>query len=46
MTHHQLTSADRRVKRTRKLIQEALIELTIQKGFASVTCATLPNMRG
>jgi AcrR family transcriptional regulator len=30
-------SEDLRVRRTRKLLQEALIELTIEKGFAEVT---------
>lgn len=30
-------STDLRVQRTRRVIQEALIELTIQKGFAAVT---------
>ena len=37
MTHSEMASQDRRVQRTRKLLQEALIELTIQKGFAAVT---------
>lgn len=37
MTHSEQASQDRRVQRTRKLLQEALIELTIQKGFAAVT---------
>ena len=28
---------DRRIKRTQKLLQEALIELTLEKGFDDVT---------
>ncbi|HEX2906841.1 MAG TPA: TetR family transcriptional regulator, partial [Phototrophicaceae bacterium] len=28
---------DLRVRRTRKLLQQALIELTVEKGFAAVT---------
>jgi AcrR family transcriptional regulator len=37
VTHSEQSSQDRRVQRTRKVLQEALIELTIQKGFAAVT---------
>jgi AcrR family transcriptional regulator len=37
VTHFRQDSLDRRVQRTRKLLQEALIELTIWKGFAAVT---------
>jgi len=37
MTRFDCTNKDLRVQRTRELIQEALIELTIQKGFAAVT---------
>lgn len=31
------TNEDLRVRRTRKMLQEALIELTVEKGFAAVT---------
>ncbi len=34
-------SEDLRVRRTRKLLQEALIELTIEKGFADVTVSDI-----
>lgn len=37
MTREESTRGDLRVQRTRNLIVEALIELTIQKGFAAVT---------
>jgi AcrR family transcriptional regulator len=37
MTHSQGQAADLRVRRTRKLLKQALIELTIAKGFAAVT---------
>jgi len=37
VTHYKQDSQDRRVQRTRKLLQEAFIELTIRKGFAAVT---------
>lgn len=41
MIHSELPRDDRRVQRTRKLIQAALIELTIQKGFAAVTVSDI-----
>ena len=37
MTHSEHADTDRRVRRTRKLLQEALVELTVEKGFAAVT---------
>jgi AcrR family transcriptional regulator len=37
VTHYERANDDLRVQRTRKLIQDALIDLTIQKGFAAVT---------
>lgn len=46
MTHHAMPGADRRVQRTRKLLQEALIELTIQKGFAAVTVRDITEYAG
>jgi AcrR family transcriptional regulator len=39
-------SEDRRIQRTRKLIQEALIELTIKKGFAAVTVRDITEYAG
>ena len=41
MTHSKQDSQDRRVQRTRKLLQEAFIELTIRKGFAAVTVSDI-----
>jgi len=46
MTPNALPAADRRVQRTRKLIQDALIELTIQKGFAAVTVRDITDYAG
>ena len=37
MTQNKQQTEDLRVRRTRKLLQHALIELTIEKGFAAVT---------
>jgi AcrR family transcriptional regulator len=37
MTRNRQPLEDLRVRRTRKLLQQALIELTIEKGFAAVT---------
>jgi AcrR family transcriptional regulator len=37
MTHSEGPPEDLRVRRTRKLLKRALIELTIEKGFAAVT---------
>jgi AcrR family transcriptional regulator len=41
MTLKQKASEDLRVQRTHKLILEALIELTIEKGFSSVTISDI-----
>lgn len=37
MTQNMAQAEDLRVRRTRKLLRQALIELTIEKGFAAVT---------
>ncbi|KLU61105.1 DNA-binding transcriptional regulator EnvR [Peptococcaceae bacterium CEB3] len=37
MMHNMEEAEDLRVRRTRKLLQEAMIELTIEKGFAGTT---------
>jgi AcrR family transcriptional regulator len=37
MTQNMTQAEDLRVRRTRKLLRQALIELTIEKGFAAVT---------
>ena len=41
MTQNSIESEDLRVRRTRKLLQEALIELTVEKGFAAVTVSDI-----
>ncbi len=46
MTHNDAATGDRRILRTRKLIQEALIDLTIQKGFAAVTVRDITEYAG
>jgi AcrR family transcriptional regulator len=46
VTHSEQASADRRVQRTRKLIQEAFLELTTQKGFAAVTVRDIAEHAG
>lgn len=46
MTHYASSNEDRRIQRTRKLIQTALIELTIQKGFAAVTVSDITEYAG
>lgn len=46
VTHSEQENPDRRIVRTRKLIQEALIELTIQKGFAAVTVRDITEYAG
>ena len=46
MTHNALSSEDRRVLRTRKSLYEALITLTVQKGFAAVTVSDLTETAG
>ena len=39
-------SEDLRVKRTHKLLQEALIELTVQKGFSTLTVSDITKFAG
>jgi AcrR family transcriptional regulator len=46
MTHNAPISEDRRVLRTRKSLYEALITLTVRKGFAAVTVSDLTEMAG
>ncbi len=46
MIQNERPSEDLRVQRTRKLIQDALIDLTIQKGFASVTVRDITRHAG
>ncbi len=46
MTRNGLSSADRRALRTRKSLYEALITLTVQKGFAAVTVSDLAETAG
>jgi AcrR family transcriptional regulator len=41
MTHEIETTEDLRIRRTRKLLQEALIALTVEKGFEAVTVSDL-----
>jgi AcrR family transcriptional regulator len=38
--------SDRRVRRTRKLIQDAFLELTVEKGFAAVTVRDIAERAG
>ncbi len=46
MIREELNDSDLRVQRTRNLIIEALIELTIQKGFAAVTVQDIVKRAG
>jgi AcrR family transcriptional regulator len=46
MTHSDYSSDDLRVKRTHKLVLEALLEQTIQKGFSSVTVSDITKHAG
>jgi AcrR family transcriptional regulator len=46
MTRNERPRDDLRVRRTRKLILDALLELTIQKGFAAVTVHDLTQLAG
>src|SRR5512142_1370901 len=46
MTRDDPVRGDLRVQRTRKLIVEALIELTIEKGFAAVTVQDIVKRAG
>ena len=43
MTPTPYNGEDRRVKRTQKLVLEALVELTVQKGFSGVTVSDITN---
>ena len=46
MTRNDADSEDLRVKRTYKLLQEALIELTVQKGFSAVAVSDITKYAG
>ncbi len=46
MTRNDGDSEDLRVKRTYKLLQEALIELTVQKGFSAVAVSDITKYAG
>lgn len=46
MRQNALSIEDRRVLRTRKSLYEALISLTVQKGFAAVTVSDLTETAG
>ena len=43
MTQNKKQTEDLRVRRTRKLLTQALIELTIEKGFAAITVQDLAD---
>lgn len=44
--HNEYRTNDLRVKRTHKLILDALIELTVQKGFSAVTVSDITQYAG
>jgi AcrR family transcriptional regulator len=46
MTRHKPIGEDLRVKRTQKLIMEAMIELTAQKGFSDLTVRDITKYAG
>jgi len=46
MTQSDGNSEDPRVKRTHKLLQEALIELTVQKGFSAISVSDITKYAG
>lgn len=46
MTHNDSRNADLRVRRTQKLILEALLELTAQKGFSALTVSDITKYAG
>jgi AcrR family transcriptional regulator len=46
MTREESTRGDLRVQRTRKLIDDALIEVTVEKGFAAVTVQDIVKRAG
>ena len=46
MTHSEYSSDDLRVKRTHKLLLEALLEQTVQKGFSALTVSDITKHAG
>ena len=46
MTRNGADSEDLRVKRTHKLLREALIELTVRKGFSAVAVSDITKLAG
>lgn len=46
MMHKEIISEDLRVKRTQKLILNALLELTVQKGFSAMTVSDIAKYAG
>src|SRR5450631_4454858 len=46
MTHYEYSSDDLRVKRTHKLVLEALLEQTVQKGFSALTVSDITKHAG
>ena len=44
MTRNDGDSKDLRVKRTHKLLQEALIELTVQRGFYAIAVSDITKL--
>jgi AcrR family transcriptional regulator len=46
MTQNESTSEDLRVKRTHKLVLEALLDLTVQKGFSTLTVSDITKQAG
>jgi len=46
MTRPQYSSEDLRVKRTQKLVLEALLDLTVQKGFSALTVSDITKYAG
>src|SRR6185295_7826029 len=46
MTRNESASEDLRVKRTHKLVLEALLDLTVQKGFSAVSISDITKYAG
>ncbi len=46
MTHYDYASEDLRIKRTHKLVLEALLDQTVQKGFAALTVSDITKHAG
>ena len=46
MTHHEYSGEDLRVKRTQKLVLEALLDQTAQKGFSALTVSDITTHAG